>query len=85
MVVEVTLVATQQKPTPIFSGDADSLKRVGVPSALAEQLAEHREELAERFHHTRQAIAEGDAGRIDQIVAAGQEAEVEATMAHFPT
>ncbi len=77
-------MATRHKPIPIFSDDADALAQAGVPAALTEQIAERREELSEQFRDTQQAIAEGNADHIDQIVAAAEKAEVDAIIAHFP-
>ncbi len=77
-------MATRHKPIPIFSDDAEALRHVGVPAALAEQIAERREELGEQFRDTQRAITESNVDRIDQIAAVAEKAEVDAIVEHFP-
>jgi RNA polymerase-interacting CarD/CdnL/TRCF family regulator len=87
-------LTTRSKPVRIFSSDDNAVAQLAqlmrrsraevVHQALAEYLANHREELSRLYEETQSALASGDLERLAQVSAPVRRAEVEAIMADIP-
>jgi len=87
-------MATRSKPVRIFADDDSALAQLAqlmrrsraevVHEALAEYLANHREELGRLYEETQSALASGDLERLIRASAPARRAEVDAIMADIP-
>lgn len=87
-------MTTRSKPVRIFDSDDAALTMIAgllrrnraeiVHAALAEYIANHREELAALFKESQRAIAKGDLEALAKVSAEGLEAEIDALVADLP-
>jgi len=87
-------MATRSKPVRIFAADDSALEQLAqlmhrsraevVHEALAEYLANHRDELGRLYAETQSALASGDLERLARASAPARRAEVDAIMADIP-
>ncbi len=85
---------TKSKPVRIFANDDSALEVLAhlrrqsraevIHEALAEYVANHRDELHRIFSETQQAIAAGDLERLVTASTAARDAEIDAIMADIP-
>jgi predicted transcriptional regulator len=88
-------MATKSKPIRIFAHDDSALEVLAqlrrqsraavIHEALAEYLANHREELTRLYTETQRALAAGDIDRLVHASAATRDAEVDAIMTTIPS